>query len=57
MPLSFGNVRERLIAELWREMHRRIGIPRQTCMIMKMYAKKLLDSVTTFTHQDTYAIG
>jgi MoaA/NifB/PqqE/SkfB family radical SAM enzyme len=48
VPLSFGNVRERPIAELWREMHRRIGMPRQTCMIMEMYAKKLLDPVTTF---------
>jgi len=48
VPLSFGNVRERPIAELWREMHRRIGMPRQTCMIMEMYAKKLLDPVTVF---------
>lgn len=48
VPLSFGNVRERPIAELWREMHRRIGMPRQTCMIMEMYAKKLLDPATTF---------
>jgi MoaA/NifB/PqqE/SkfB family radical SAM enzyme len=48
VPLSFGNVRERPIAELWREMHQRIGMPRQTCMIMELYAKKLLDPATTF---------
>jgi MoaA/NifB/PqqE/SkfB family radical SAM enzyme len=48
VPLSFGNVRERPIAELWSEMHKRIGIPRQSCMIMEMYAKKLLDPVTVF---------
>jgi len=48
VPLSFGNVRERPIAELWRAMHRRIGMPRQSCMIMELYTKKLLDPVTTF---------
>lgn len=48
VPLSFGNVRERPIAELWREMHRRIGMPRQTCMIMEMYAKKLFTDVEAF---------
>lgn len=48
VPLSFGNVRERPISELWRAMHRRIGVPRQQCMIMEMYTKKLFDSTTTF---------
>jgi MoaA/NifB/PqqE/SkfB family radical SAM enzyme len=48
VPLSFGNVRDRPITELWRDMHRRIGMPRQTCLIMELYAKKLLDPVTTF---------
>lgn len=48
VPLSFGNVRDRPIAELWLGMHRRIGMPRQTCMIMELYAKKLLAPETTF---------
>lgn len=29
-------------------MHRRIGMPRQSCLIMELYAKKLLDPVTSF---------
>jgi MoaA/NifB/PqqE/SkfB family radical SAM enzyme len=42
VPLSFGNVLERPVAELWRDMHRTIGRPRQTCMAMELYAKQLL---------------
>ena len=48
VPLAFGNVRERPVAELWREMHRTIGIPRQSCMMMELYAKKLLAASDTF---------
>ena len=47
VPLSFGNVLERPVAELWREMHRLIGKPRQTCMVMELYAKQLLAHTCT----------
>lgn len=48
VPLSFGNVREKPVSELWRAMHQRIGPPRQTCMILELYAKKLLANVDAF---------
>jgi len=48
VPLAFGNVRDRPVSELWKEMHRAIGKPRQTCMVMELYAKKLLSEKTEF---------
>ena len=48
VPLSFGNIRDRPVAALWKDMHRTIGKPRQTCMIMELYAKKFLSETETF---------
>jgi MoaA/NifB/PqqE/SkfB family radical SAM enzyme len=48
VPLAFGNVREKPIAELWLDMHRKINKPRQICMIMELYAKKLLAGIEEF---------
>lgn len=48
VPLSFGNIHDRPITALWRDMHRRIGKPRQTCMIMELFSKNLLAGVETF---------
>ena len=45
VPLAFGNIRERPIATLWKEMHRAIGTSRKTCMVMELYAKKLLANI------------
>ena len=45
VPLAFGNIRERPIAALWKEMHRAIGTSRKTCMVMELYAKKLLANI------------
>lgn len=39
VPLSFGNIKERSIKELWKEMNAVIGVPRKTCMIMELYKK------------------
>ena len=47
VPVSFGNVLERPVAELWREMHRQIGKPRQTCMVLELYMKKLLEDASS----------
>jgi MoaA/NifB/PqqE/SkfB family radical SAM enzyme len=48
VPLAFGNVDDRPIAELWRDMHATIGQPRRTCMLMELYARKLLSGVDAF---------
>lgn len=48
VPLAFGNIHDRPIADLWRDMHAQIGKPRQTCMLMELYARKLLTEVDTF---------
>jgi len=38
LPLSFGNVREKSIKELWEEMNRIIGIPKIGCFAMEIYS-------------------
>jgi len=48
VPLAFGNVREQPVSALWKSMHRAIGKPRQTCMIMEIHAKKLFSETTAF---------
>ena len=48
VPLAFGNVREQPVAALWKAMRCTIGKPRHTCMIMELYAKKLLSETDTF---------
>ena len=48
VPLAFGNIRDRPIAELWRAMHEQIGPPRQTCMLMELYAKHCFASADSF---------
>lgn len=48
VPLAFGNVLEIPVSDLWLDMHRRIGKPRSTCMIMEIYARKVLDGAAEF---------
>lgn len=36
VPLAFGNIKERPIKELWKEMNQIIGVPRKSCMIMEL---------------------
>ncbi|MCL1887362.1 MAG: radical SAM protein [Kiritimatiellaeota bacterium] len=48
VPLAFGNVREQPVAVLWKAMHRAIGKPRRECMVMELYAKKLLSEISMF---------
>lgn len=38
LPLSFGNVRERPISELWQEMTRAIGNPKKECFAMTLHS-------------------
>ena len=47
VPLAFGNVLERPLADVWREMHQAIGQPRTTCVAMEIYAQQLLAHVST----------
>ncbi len=37
VPLSFGNVKEKSIKELWLEMNEIIGLPKSECFAMKIY--------------------
>ena len=46
VPLSFGNVLERPVAEVWREMHQALGQPRTTCVAMELYTRRLLANAT-----------
>jgi MoaA/NifB/PqqE/SkfB family radical SAM enzyme len=37
VPLIFGNIQERQVSEIWREMNTLIGKPRNTCFIHEIY--------------------
>lgn len=39
VPVAFGNVMEKSLAELWREMHAKIGVPHAACL-SKVWRKK-----------------
>ena len=48
VPLAIGNIRDRPVADLWRDLHAQIGKPRQTCLLMELYARQRLAGVEAF---------
>lgn len=48
VPLSFGNINDVPLPELWKAMNDKIGTPRKQCMIMELYSKKLLQKINTY---------
>ena len=47
VPLSFGNVREKTLPDLWASLHGALGRPRCGCLAMELWRRKLLEGHTT----------